>query len=246
MAKQIGKAGSGARRIGIKKTLIAYGLLLAFLVIGCWMATAGGALTQHFGLLGKYIGPTITVIGLGLFLAAIKIASSDDIDEVDKRLDKWFKGANAEVKVSDILGNLPSGFVVLNDIRCPVGNIDHLVIGPTGVFVVETKSHRGTITVLPDGHLRRNGKLLEKDFVKQVLGQVSWLKKELSDNGIAVPYVNAVIVFTQGFVKVYKPIKGVHVVSKKWLVKHIEEHNGSLSEQIREQIVTHLSRFVEN
>lgn len=52
--------------------------------------------------------------------------------------------------------------------------------GSTGIFfIVETKSHSGTITASADGKLLRNGKPLEKDVVKQVWQQVSWLKKTL-------------------------------------------------------------------
>ncbi|WP_084062218.1 nuclease-related domain-containing protein [Desulfofundulus thermosubterraneus] len=45
-----------------------------------------------------------------------------------------------------------------------MGNIDHIMVGPTGVFVIETKSHFGEITFSPDGNLLLDGKPLEKDF----------------------------------------------------------------------------------
>lgn len=82
-----------------------------------------------------------------------------------------------------------------------MGNIDHIVVGQTGVFVIETKGHSGEITLSPEGELLRDGKPLEKDFLKQVLGQCFWLKEKLSGRGIKVPYINAVVVFTRAFVK---------------------------------------------
>ncbi len=46
------------------------------------------------------------------------------------------------------------------------GNIDRVVIGPPGIFAVETKAHGGVITY--DGRqLLHDGRPLEKDFLRQ-------------------------------------------------------------------------------
>ena len=59
------------------------------------------------------------------------------------------KGIWAEVKVNLVLWLLPSDYVVFNDIvirSCGCSSqIDHLVVSPYGVFVVETKGHKGLI-----------------------------------------------------------------------------------------------------
>ncbi len=61
----------------------------------------------------------------------------------------WRKGANGERFTAWVLGGLPKGWHVLNDI--PVGdrgaNIDHLVIGPGGVFTVNTKNLTGKVVI---------------------------------------------------------------------------------------------------
>jgi hypothetical protein len=63
----------------------------------------------------------------------------------------WRKGANGERVTSLWLEGLPEGWHVFHDI--PVGargaNIDHLVIGPGGVFTVNTKNLTGSIRVNP-------------------------------------------------------------------------------------------------
>ena len=62
----------------------------------------------------------------------------------------WATGAEGEVRTAKFLDPLASeGFVVMHDLRIPMSmaNIDHLVIGPTGVFVVETKNIAGTLKV---------------------------------------------------------------------------------------------------
>jgi hypothetical protein len=59
-------------------------------------------------------------------------------------------GAQGEQEVASILDSLPDGFVVLHDIMLPAKSghceLDHLVLGPTGVWVLETKRWGGTLT----------------------------------------------------------------------------------------------------
>lgn len=73
----------------------------------------------------------------------------------------WRKGARGERFSGWLLDRLPQGWHVFHDI--PVGergaNIDHLVIGPAGVFTVNTKNLSGKIwlapsTLLVDGRKR--------------------------------------------------------------------------------------------
>lgn len=55
------------------------------------------------------------------------------------------KGIQGEEVVTWELSHLSDEFVLLNDVMLPggSGNIDHIVIGPTGVFVIETKNYSG-------------------------------------------------------------------------------------------------------
>ncbi|MCU1439813.1 MAG: hypothetical protein JWP85_810 [Rhodoglobus sp.] len=72
----------------------------------------------------------------------------------------WYRGALGELHVAKLLKALPAGFTVLHAV--PVGSgtsdIDHVVIGPTGVFTINTKNHSGQRvwvggdTLLVNGH----------------------------------------------------------------------------------------------
>jgi hypothetical protein len=57
----------------------------------------------------------------------------------------WFRGALGERRVGELLGRLDSSWRVLHAV--PVGakgsDIDHVVIGPGGVFTINTKNHAG-------------------------------------------------------------------------------------------------------
>ena len=63
--------------------------------------------------------------------------------EADRAI-PWLKGARAETSAGEELNELRrEGFTVMHDIeQRGEGNIDHLVSGPTGVFLVETKLRR--------------------------------------------------------------------------------------------------------
>lgn len=60
----------------------------------------------------------------------------------------WSRGSVGEQKLADALAGLPQ-LVVLHDRRVPKtrANIDHIVIGPAGVFVVDTKRCQGLIRI---------------------------------------------------------------------------------------------------
>jgi hypothetical protein len=61
----------------------------------------------------------------------------------------WRRGANAERGAGEWLGRLPEGWFVFHDV--PLGargpTVDHLVIGPGGVFTLNTKDLSGAIRV---------------------------------------------------------------------------------------------------
>ena len=63
------------------------------------------------------------------------------------QVERWGRGEQGEQAVGALLDSLAgSGWRVLHDISFGRrGNIDHVLIGPGGIFTVETKSHGGRI-----------------------------------------------------------------------------------------------------
>lgn len=68
----------------------------------------------------------------------------------------WSKGALGERKLAAALAGLPD-VVVLHDRSVPGtrGNIDHLVIAPAGLFVVDAKHYKGSLRIRDKGGLFR-------------------------------------------------------------------------------------------
>ena len=105
------------------------------------------------------------------------------------------RGARSEEKIGDMLTELSEDYLVLHDIDSPYGNIDHVVFSKrNGVFLIETKSHGGKVTV--EGRtLLVNGKLPEKDFIAQALQNSFWLKKEIGNLIGPSPWITPILVF---------------------------------------------------
>jgi Nuclease-related domain len=66
----------------------------------------------------------------------------------------WQRGAQGERRTARLLDRLTrDGFVVFHDLAVPgsPANVDHLVIGPTGVFVIDSKQWTGSVHQGADG-----------------------------------------------------------------------------------------------
>jgi hypothetical protein len=70
----------------------------------------------------------------------------------------WFIGAQGERHVGRLLGQLGPDWLVLHAVPIGAGtkDIDHLLIGPAGVFAINTKHHRGARVWVGDYVLRLN------------------------------------------------------------------------------------------
>jgi Nuclease-related domain len=68
----------------------------------------------------------------------------------------WRRGAVGERRTARLLGPLERhGWAILHDLAVPrsQANIDHLAIGPGGVFVIDSKHYRGRLQLDPSGRL---------------------------------------------------------------------------------------------
>ena len=68
---------------------------------------------------------------------------------LEREADNFDRGAEGERLVAAILDGLPEEYVVFHDLRLPApskSNVDHLVIGPRGVFTVDAKNFTHPVT----------------------------------------------------------------------------------------------------
>jgi hypothetical protein len=77
----------------------------------------------------------------------------------------WQRGAHGERRTARLLRRLTrDGFVVLHDLALPgsPANLDHLVIGPSGVFVIDSKQWTGSVHQSADGLVWHNHYRLDR------------------------------------------------------------------------------------
>jgi hypothetical protein len=104
----------------------------------------------------------------------------------------WRRGAAGERRTSRLLAPLERrGWAVLHDLAIPgtQANIDHLVIGPGGVLVVDSKQYRGRLRL--DGYgMVWHGRHLLVSALRKVLWQADQADEVL---GVADVQVAAVV-----------------------------------------------------
>ncbi len=190
--------------------LIAIGVLAVF-----WFVSANQK------ALGIGSGAMVVLLVIALIFKAY---AERLIDRGSKCELRAVRGAKAEEKVGDILAQLSSDYLVIHDVACANGNIDHIVISRmNGFFLIETKAHGGTVTVR-DNTLLLNNHLPEKDFIKQTVGNAYWLRDTVTKVIGEAPWITPVIVFTNAFVKSNASVKGVMVVNKKFLLPLLQRN----------------------
>ena len=123
-------------------------------------------------------------------------------DELERSRISFRKGATGEAVVARILADFPDNYVVINDLATPYRNLDHVVVGPTGVFVIETKNFKGTIKADGKGGILVNERPPEKPVVKTLVARVMNVRDKIAtlcDSGQngknGLPWFNGVLAF---------------------------------------------------
>jgi hypothetical protein len=175
---------------------------------------------MSFGLIG-------TLVAGGLFLFVIKLLEKKG-NVTLKHAKQAERGAIAEEKTGAIIEGLPEGNFIIHDFNTGRGNIDHILVGPKGVFTLEVKSHRGTVT-FDNGSLLRDGQPFEKDFLKQAWAECFAVREILAKWDIKEPKAEPLIVFSNAFVKVRGKANGVAVINLKFLSTFLERLSDRLT-----------------
>lgn len=88
----------------------------------------------------------------------------EKIQRLERSAAAWEAGAAGEQATGAVLARLDRAtWTVWHDVRWPgrpKANIDHVVVGPPGVFVIDSKNWSGQLTIA-DGVLKQNGRSRE-------------------------------------------------------------------------------------
>lgn len=237
--KIYGIAGENARFVG---------LFTVFLPIFIAIFLAG----YIIGIATPIDNPSTTVIGTLMLCMAFAFGIAIIISR--RKLALYYKGAKGEENVASELAKLSNDFVVFNDFS-PGGSgffksqrtIDHIVVGPPGVFVIETKNWNAEISIdkgqiLYDGKKPDNPPLAQaRESTKQTK---EWIEKRIGASNITY---HSVVCFASNQLKdtnIY--VSGVQVCNMNALTDFIENALViPMEKEVTESVIKCFAEFFE-
>jgi hypothetical protein len=176
------------------------------------------------------VGMVLAVPGWTLILAELAAIAAFLIvsPQVDRNHGRWLRGAEGEEVVGAILESLTAdGWHVMHDVCFGRGNIDHVVVGPGGVFAVETKSHGGRISL----------ERLDPTMLSQAYAEKKTLEEQV---GILV---EPLLVFSRAYL-IERPSairQGVTVMTARGLSHYFSRRRPTMSVEQARQVYERLA-----
>jgi Nuclease-related domain len=200
MAKVLGESGRYANQEEIKNFRQHYLIIIG--VMGILGGVLGYLLCLQFqaGKISSLVIFCAELILIGIVLFADRIGFRK-LNELEKRRAAMRKGAAGENIVAKILEDFPEDFCIINGLTTPFGDLDHVVIGPTGVYVLDTKNWKGVISADGKGELLLNGKPTNKPTVKPLVTRMMNVRDKIKMLSNLDPFFKAVLVFPISWVE---------------------------------------------
>ncbi len=178
MPKVIGEAG----RYATERSVSTFQrLIMTTMLVVCAVGFFEGAILTSLFVRVR-LDPVVALIlelAGGMAIWRLCQAQSQRIDRYERERQNWRSGAEGERSVARALDLLPPEFVVFHDFNTVRGNFDHLVIGPTGIFAIETKNFRGTIGAAESGELTLNGEPSATPYVRQLTARIMAMREKV-------------------------------------------------------------------
>ena len=238
MAKFFGKRSEYLVRMAWLSVVFA----LAYGLVG-WWALYLMLMKNRIHLFEPMALILIAVIYGPLFWVIHHLYKKMDIQATD-----FFQGLRGENVVAQELKKLPDAYSVFADvvIKPEQGNIDFVLVGPTGIFTIEVKSHKGIIG-FNGSELTRSDQVLEKNFLKQSKSQALSLHNFLKEKLGGDIYIKPTIVFSRARITFgLKPLENTYIIQKQWIQKLIASHPFYTFPKGRQQIEELLKTLVVN
>ena len=238
MAIVYGAAGEHAGRQSVAAFKKMFATVL--FVVAAVSFSEGIIVTSVFmkrGSLGWLLVAAVLAVSVwGLSRYANRRVDKHETDRLNRR-----KGALGEYEVGAELERLSDAYSVFNNLNTKRGNLDHIVIGPTGLFAIETKNWAGLIASAPDGELTKNGQTCSIPYIRKLIGRAMTVREQI----IALTHfddfrIRAVMVFPKAYVEAQFGMTGkVHCVRLEKLRDYINnaEYSAKFSAERVKQLV---------
>jgi hypothetical protein len=162
------------------------------------------------------------------------------------------EGRDGERLVAESLEELRTdGFFPMHDIVAGDFNLDHVLIGPHGIFAIETKTlqkrgGREEKAEFDGQQIRIQGATLRRDPVAQAQANAGWLRDFLRESTAREFCVTPVVILPGWFVAAKAPMRDVFVLNEnpKGLRSYLCAGDPYLSAEDVALVRTHLRLFI--
>src|SRR5437868_4568258 len=184
----------------------------------------GIMLPMVFVTRGEASSAAVAALIVGVCLWWFCRYASRRITALERERFYWGKGAIGGREVEAELQRLSNKFFIFHNLNTGRGAFEHVVLGPTGFFAVETKSWIGLVGVDQAGELVLNGQPVEQPYVRMFLRRIALLRDQLG----ALPegndfFIRGVMVFPNAHVDApYGNTQQAHCVRLEQLYDYIE------------------------
>ncbi|MDQ0893502.1 nuclease-related domain-containing protein [Agromyces ramosus] len=159
------------------------------------------------------------------------------VSPLGREAEPWYTGALGELDVARRLGGLGPGWFVLHSVPIGAGSsdLDHVVIGPAGVFTINTKHHRGQNVWIGGRRILVNGQRTDhlrnaKHEAKRTSQLLSVAARELVDVTPIIAIVGA------GGMTVRERPHDIVVLCESELVRWLQRHPVTLAPAQAQQL----------
>lgn len=158
-----------------------------------------------------------------------------------RQVERFFVGARGEERVSEILKKLPEAYHVFNDFVIGRKHIDHVIVGPAGVFAVETKCWSGRVTI-EDGQILVGGELPDRSPLYQVKREAEYVRRALLKEGWRGDVTPILVFASDTFEAQGADFQGAIILNSKDVLSRFEATNRVV---IEESELERLVRIIE-
>ena len=217
-----------------------------------FLAAAIAAIFAVIEWLRWFFAPPPQPIFLTVVAALVIAVAVRRLVPLIRRIRAIRQGIEGEKSVGQLLEVLRERqYLVFHDIKEDDFNIDHALIGPAGVFAIETrtisKPEGRDAKVFYDGErVLIDGIAPSRDPVAQAMRSADHLKKILEQaTGLKIPPVRPVVLFPGWYVKEQRKGTRVWVLNPKVLPSFIEQEPQILSDEEIKQLGFFLSQYLK-
>jgi hypothetical protein len=134
VAQELARASFAPQRYWLRRGTLSLGLLSLLALLSILIVQAP-------------LWPALVLAGLALLSGLGLIYYEWRYRCYSRRRGQLSSGLRGQRRMTKLLGLLDDDYYLINNLKLPdrADDVDHLVVGPNGVFALETKNHRGRI-----------------------------------------------------------------------------------------------------